>query len=132
VAHCREWLAELLFADAADPLNGLGWNLTRLRRLLGSDAEIWALTAGTWVRALRIPGLSREFLERMRVGRLRRYQRMPDGSWVDGKLMECWPRSSSVDGLVLGLQVWDRTAITRRGRVLGRRETCMTKGTGLG
>ncbi len=61
----REWLAELLFSDAEDPLNALR-NLTQLRRLLGSDdairgepvelqlpsgtfVDIRALTAGTWV-----------------------------------------------------------------------------------
>jgi len=34
-APSREWLAELLFSDADDPLNALSWNLTQLRRLLG-------------------------------------------------------------------------------------------------
>ena len=78
----REWLAELLFADADDPLNALSWNLTQLRRLLGSDAairgepvelqlpsgtfiDIRALTAGTWVQALGVPGLGRDLLEGM-------------------------------------------------------------------
>jgi DNA-binding SARP family transcriptional activator len=81
-APSREWLAELLFADAEDPLNALSWNLTQLRRLLGSDAairgepvelhlpsgtfvDIRALTAGTWVQALRVPGLGRDLLEGM-------------------------------------------------------------------
>jgi DNA-binding SARP family transcriptional activator len=78
----REWLAELLFADAEDPLNALSWNLTQLRRLLGSDSalrgelvelqlpsgtfiDIRALTAGTWVQALGVPGLGRDLLEGM-------------------------------------------------------------------
>lgn len=81
-APSREWLAELLFADAEDPLNALSWNLTQLRRLLGSDAaiqgeqvelrlpsgtfvDIRALTAGTWVQALRVPSLGRDLLEGM-------------------------------------------------------------------
>jgi DNA-binding SARP family transcriptional activator len=81
-APSREWLAELLFADAEDPLNALSWNLTQLRRLLGSAAairgepvelhlpsgtfvDIRALTAGTWVQALRVPSLGRDLLEGM-------------------------------------------------------------------
>ncbi len=81
-APSREWLAELLFADAEDPLNALSWNLTQLRRLLGSDGairgepvelhlpsgtfvDIRALTAGTWVQALRVPSLGRDLLEGM-------------------------------------------------------------------
>lgn len=81
-APSREWLAELLFADADDPLNALSWNLTQLRGLLGSDAairgepvelqlpsgtfiDIRALTAGTWVQALGVPGLGRDLLEGM-------------------------------------------------------------------
>lgn len=81
-APSREWLAELLFSDADDPLNALSWNLTQLRRLLGSDATIRgepvelqlppgtfvdtrARTGGTWVQALDIPGLGRDLLEGM-------------------------------------------------------------------
>lgn len=81
-APSREWLAELLFSDADDPLNALSWNLTQLRRLLGSDTairgepvelllpsgshiDIRALTAGTWVQALGVPGLGRDLLEGM-------------------------------------------------------------------
>ena len=81
-APSREWLAELLFSDAEDPLNALSWNLTQLRRLLGSGAairgeplelqlpsgtfiDIRALTAGTWVQALGVPGLGRDLLEGM-------------------------------------------------------------------
>jgi len=75
-APSREWLAELLFSDANDPLNALNWNFPQLRRLLGPDAtirggpvdlrlplgtfvDIRALTAGTWVQALGVPGLGR-------------------------------------------------------------------------
>lgn len=81
-APSREWLAELLFSDAEDPLNALSWNLAQLRRLLGPDAairgepvelhlpsgtfiDIRALTAGTWVQALGVPGLGRDLLEGM-------------------------------------------------------------------
>ncbi|MGH3713670.1 MAG: BTAD domain-containing putative transcriptional regulator [Micromonosporaceae bacterium] len=81
-APSREWLAELLFSDADDPLNALSWNLTQLRRLLGPDAtitgepvllrlppgtfvDVQALTAGTWMQAIGIPGLGRELLEGM-------------------------------------------------------------------
>lgn len=81
-APSREWLAELLFADADDPLNALSWNLTQLRRLLGDESsvagepvllrlppgtfvDVHALTAGTWVQAIGIPGLGRELLEGM-------------------------------------------------------------------
>jgi DNA-binding SARP family transcriptional activator len=76
----REWLAELLFADADNPLNALSWNLSQLRKLLGDQSsiagepvalrlppgtfvDIHALTAGTWMQAIGIPGLGRELLE---------------------------------------------------------------------
>ncbi len=79
-APSREWLAELLFSDADDPLNALSWNLTQLRRLLGHESsvagepvvlrlppgtfvDVHALTAGTWRQAIDIPGLGRELLE---------------------------------------------------------------------
>lgn len=79
-APSREWLAELLFSDADDPLNALSWNLTQLRRLLGHESsiagepvvlrlphgtyvDVHALTAGTWMQAIDIPGLGRELLE---------------------------------------------------------------------
>ena len=79
-ASSRHWLAQLLFADADDPLNALSWNLTQIRRLLGDGAsiagdpvvlrlphgsfvDVHALTAGTWVQAIDIPDLGRELLE---------------------------------------------------------------------
>jgi DNA-binding SARP family transcriptional activator len=79
-APSREWLAQLLFADAHDPLNALSWNLTQLRRLLGHESsiagepvvlrlphgtfvDVHALTAGTWMQAIDVPGLGRELLE---------------------------------------------------------------------
>jgi DNA-binding SARP family transcriptional activator len=81
-APSREWLAELLFADADDPLNALSWNLSQLRRLLGPTAivgggpvvlrlppgvfvDVRALTTGTWVQALGVPGLGRDLLDGM-------------------------------------------------------------------
>ncbi len=81
-APSREWLAELLFSDADDPLNALSWNLTQLRRLLGPEAtitgspvqlrlppgtfvDIRTLTTGTWVQALGVPGLGCDLLEGM-------------------------------------------------------------------
>ncbi|WP_132213888.1 BTAD domain-containing putative transcriptional regulator [Kribbella steppae] len=81
-APSREWLAELLFSDADDPFNALSWNLSQLRRLLGPKAtisggpvelrlppgsfvDVRALTTGTWVQALGVPGLGRELLEGM-------------------------------------------------------------------
>lgn len=81
-APSRKWLAELLFSDAEDPLNALSWNLSQLRRLLGPDVpiggervdlqlppgafgDIRALTTGTWLQALAIPGLGRALLEGM-------------------------------------------------------------------
>ena len=42
-APSREWLAELLFPEADDPLNALSWNLTQLRRLLGPEHRSKAL-----------------------------------------------------------------------------------------
>ena len=81
-APSREWLAELLFSDADDPLNALSWNLSQLRRLLGPSAtirggpvelrlppgtfvDVRVLTTGTWVQALGVPGLGRDLLEGM-------------------------------------------------------------------
>jgi hypothetical protein len=79
-APSREWLSELLFSDADDPLNALSWNLTQLRRLLGPESsiggepvvlrlppgtfvDVHALTTGTtWMHATGIPGLGRELL----------------------------------------------------------------------
>src|SRR5215207_3861397 len=81
-APSREWLSELLFSDADDPLNALSWNLSQLRRLLGPESsiagvpvvlrlppgtfvDVHALTAGTWMRAIDIPGLGGDLLEGM-------------------------------------------------------------------
>src|SRR5215207_10888803 len=79
-APSREWLAELLFSDADDPLNALSWNLSQLRRLLGPESsvagepvvlrlppgtfvDVHALTVGTWMQAIDIPGLGQDLLE---------------------------------------------------------------------
>jgi DNA-binding SARP family transcriptional activator len=81
-APSREWLAELLFTDADDPLNALSWNLSQLRRLLGPDSsiagaplllqlppgtfvDVRVVTSASWRQAIDIPGLGHELLEGM-------------------------------------------------------------------
>lgn len=76
----REQLASLLFSEADDPLRALRWNLTELRRVLdhpqafkgeriqislppGTFVDVRAITSGTWVEAVEVPGLGRDFLE---------------------------------------------------------------------
>lgn len=76
----RERLAQLLFADADDPLGALRWNLAELRRALGESASLAGdpiilglptdafvdtrvLRSATWVEAVQVPGLGRELLE---------------------------------------------------------------------
>lgn len=76
----RQRLASLLFAEADDPFGALRWSLARLRQLLGEGVTIGGdplvldlppgtlvdvrlLGSGTWVDALRLPGLGRELLE---------------------------------------------------------------------
>jgi DNA-binding SARP family transcriptional activator len=78
----REWLAELLFSDADDPLNALSWSLSQLRRLLGTGVsiggdpvqlrlppgtfvDIRAVRSGSWAQVLDLPGLGRPLLEGM-------------------------------------------------------------------
>ncbi|HYH90149.1 MAG TPA: BTAD domain-containing putative transcriptional regulator [Solirubrobacteraceae bacterium] len=77
----RDELVSLLFSEADDPFAALRWNLSALRRLLG-DAElegdplrlslppgavvdIETLISGSWIDALRLPGIERELLEGM-------------------------------------------------------------------
>ncbi|PVG83252.1 SARP family transcriptional regulator [Nocardioides gansuensis] len=84
-APTRQWLAELLFSDAADPLNALSWNLSQLRSLLGPDATLGgdpvvltlapgsfvdaqALTASSWRHAMDLPGLGCDLLQDMPLG----------------------------------------------------------------
>ena len=79
----RQRLAGLLFGDADDPLGSLRWNLAQIRRLLGPDAtlegdpvrlqlptgtlvDVHTLTSGTWVQAIRLPGVGRDLLEGIR------------------------------------------------------------------
>jgi DNA-binding SARP family transcriptional activator len=81
-APSRELLAELLFADAEDPMNALSWNLSQLRRLLGPEVEVGgtaivlrlpddayvdvrSLSTATWRQGLAIPDLGRDLLEGM-------------------------------------------------------------------
>jgi DNA-binding SARP family transcriptional activator len=76
----RERLAELLFADADDPLGALRWNLAELRRSVGSSIELGgdpvrlllpadtfldvaALGSASWVEAVQVPALGRDLLE---------------------------------------------------------------------
>ena len=76
----RQVLAELLFPDADDPFGALRWTLSDLRRLLGDKAIIEGdpvrlvlpvnstidtqiLTRGSWVEAIRLPGLGRDLIE---------------------------------------------------------------------
>lgn len=76
----RERLANLLFADADDPLGALRWNLAELRRALGPSVslagdpislelppdtfvDLRILRSATWVEAVQVPGLGRELLE---------------------------------------------------------------------
>ena len=81
VPASRKHLAGLLFEDAEDPLAALRWNLSELRRLLGSAGlrgdvlelslepvsyvDVKVVVLGTWVEALCVPGLDRELLEGM-------------------------------------------------------------------
>lgn len=81
-AHTRQWLAELLFEEADDPLNALSWNLSELRRLLGGGlslggdnvrlelpttvfVDIRTLTTGAASQAIELRGLGHELLEGM-------------------------------------------------------------------
>jgi DNA-binding SARP family transcriptional activator len=75
----RQHLAALLFADAADPLAALRWNLRELRRALGDETlrgevlefprnhmarlDVAILARGDWSAALALPGLGSELLE---------------------------------------------------------------------
>ncbi|HSK93424.1 MAG TPA: tetratricopeptide repeat protein [Candidatus Angelobacter sp.] len=76
----RGRLAELLFADADDPLGALRWNLAELRRSLGSSmalggdpvrlslpvdsfVDVAALGSASWVEAIQVPALGRDLLE---------------------------------------------------------------------
>lgn len=76
----REELASLLFSEADDPMGALRWNLAEIRRVLadpsslhgrqvsfllppGSYVDVRVLLSGTWVEAVRVPGLGRELLE---------------------------------------------------------------------
>jgi DNA-binding SARP family transcriptional activator len=80
----RERLAELLFAEADDPLGTLRWNLAEVRRLLalpdqlqgampslalppGTFVDARMLRIGTWIEAVELEGLGRELLEGVNV-----------------------------------------------------------------
>ncbi|WP_457281510.1 BTAD domain-containing putative transcriptional regulator [Polaromonas sp. P5_D5] len=77
----RKHLAGLLFEDAEDPLAALRWNLSELRRLLGTAelrgdllalllepatyVDLSVVLSGSWAQALCVPGLDHELLEGM-------------------------------------------------------------------
>ncbi|GAA1578828.1 hypothetical protein GCM10009789_35620 [Kribbella sancticallisti] len=78
----RSQVAQLLFGEADDPLGALRWNLAQLRRLLGEPqllrgaplelrlpsgtfVDVRAITRGTWLAGVRVPGLGRDLLEGM-------------------------------------------------------------------
>lgn len=79
----RRHLADLLFANAEDPQAALRWNLSELRKLLGTTGlqgdplafphglstyvDVQALAQGAWSQALRVPGLDQVFLEGLQV-----------------------------------------------------------------
>ena len=78
-AVSRQHLARLLFEDAEDPLAALRWNLTELRRGLGSaslrgetitlrrgrvaDIDVDVLRHGSAEEGVALPGIGRELLE---------------------------------------------------------------------
>jgi len=78
----RQQLAGMLFAEAEDPLAALRWNLSELRRLLGSTGlrgdlldlklepltyvDVSVVTRGAWAEAIQVPGLDQEFLGGLR------------------------------------------------------------------
>ena len=82
----REHLAELLFAEADDPLGAVRWNLAELRRRLGAQTlaqgstrltlppdafvDVDALLGGSPQEAVDLPGLGQELLEGMDFGTL--------------------------------------------------------------
>ena len=82
----REHLAELLFAEADDPLGAVRWNLAELRRRLGGETlaqgstrlvlppdaflDVDALLRGSPQEAVELPGLGRELLDGMDFGSL--------------------------------------------------------------
>jgi DNA-binding SARP family transcriptional activator len=80
----RAQLAALLFDRADDPLRALRWSLSELRRALGSEAviegdpvvlqlatdtvvDIHVVAKGSWMDAVRFPGLGSELLDGLSV-----------------------------------------------------------------
>jgi hypothetical protein len=80
-APSRDELVSLLFSEADDPFAALRWNLSALRHLLGDAGlegdplrlslprgafvDVETLISGSWLDALRLPGIERELLEGM-------------------------------------------------------------------
>lgn len=94
----RRELAELLFADADDPLEALRWSLAQLRRSLGeprslrghppaldlpagTEVDVHLLTSGRQVAPSSVGPLSAELLEGL--------------SFASSPAFESWPRSCS-------------------------------------
>ncbi len=80
VPLARTRVAELLFAEADDPLAALRWTASELRRLLGAadavagdplvldlppgaQVDVDLVVRGDWAEVLELPGLGRPFLE---------------------------------------------------------------------
>jgi DNA-binding SARP family transcriptional activator len=76
----RSQLASLLFGDADDPVRALRWGLAEIRRALGDDGaisgdpvalelahdatvDVAVVLRGTWIDAVRLPGLGADLLE---------------------------------------------------------------------
>ena len=81
----RGQLASLLFTEADDPLRALRWNLSEIRRCLGSDGsvdgdplvlhlasdaliDVGVVTRGSWTDAVGLPGLGADLLEGIAIG----------------------------------------------------------------
>jgi DNA-binding SARP family transcriptional activator len=80
----RSRLAELLFAEAADPLRALRWNLSEVRRSLGENGsvdgdpvvlqlppdavvDVHVVAHGSWTDAVTLPGLGGDLLDGLSV-----------------------------------------------------------------
>lgn len=92
----RSHLANILFADADDPLAALRWNLSELRRGFGQSAlrgdpislprdmldqvDLEVLAQGHWRQAMALPSLGGELLEGLHVSGCPSFQ-----VWLDGQ-----------------------------------------------
>lgn len=89
----REWLAELLFGDADDPLNALSWNLSELRRALGPGASLGGdpveltLLAGAFVDVLALGNDTWQQADAPRVGS---HELLEGSSFPSSPAFEVW------------------------------------------